>query len=50
MIMGDSYSVLCRCNQCSSIETIWVPKGNLKEEALTAECPNCGVQGYLSLT
>ena len=42
MTMGDTYLVTCRCNQCGSIEIIHVPKGKMKEEALTAECPNCG--------
>lgn len=46
---NDYYLVMVDCAQCKSSAPVRVDKGKLREEALSEECPTCGVKGYLSL-
>lgn len=46
---NDYYLVMVDCAQCKSSAPVRVDKGKLRDEALSQECPTCGVKGHLSL-
>jgi len=47
--MAETYQVICKCEQCGQVVSIFVPKGQRKEAAITQKCPNCGISGELRL-
>lgn len=47
--MPETYQVICKCDQCDSVISIDVPKGQRKEMATKQECPNCGIKGEIRL-